>query len=176
MRFLIPVAAALALTAAACQPGAPTPATETPDAAVPDAAPGEQAGVWLDANGPGETGLVYRDSEGASAFAMVCRQQGALFTASAPMGTLGADQIPPDVTIFLGATAIPAKSRISAASPAQVGAEAVITPDLLKALAAAPGVRIVMGETFVEGGPDTTGKFAAFANNCGQLSGVSPAP
>ncbi len=152
MRTLLLVA--LAAWLSACDP--------KPDSAPNAAAEHNVSGEWLEADGPGETALVFH-APGAEDIAMTCAQASKTLAVSvaAPAGA--------DATIFFGA-----KGFQSELTPAdEAGRSELVMPvnaEILQAVTDATSLRVTVGDTFFETGQDRSGKFKAFAATCAMLS------
>jgi hypothetical protein len=172
------IALALALGASACSPAKPPPAApaemtqEEIDAASHDGPTG-----WLEADGPGETALVWRAGPNAIEFRLACEMAGKTLIAQAESVALTDKPLAPNTAAAL---LIGAKSFAGVVSPDDglmtMSMKLPVTPDVLAALADAPSARIVVGDAFVEAGPDGAAKLAAFGQSCAAITGVTPAP
>lgn len=176
MRFLGPSVLLLALCA--CNEPAPPLVIEPPSVTFSDmdSAPKiGNAGQWLDADGPGETGLVYRLQAQVIDFTLSCRQSDKTLTvksahsgaapnagevASVQIGGILADAVVVD--------------EAGAAGPGAVAVRTALTADIIYALANARSVGVTYRGEFTGTGEDDQGKLRAFAVNCARLTGLTP--
>jgi alkylation response protein AidB-like acyl-CoA dehydrogenase len=119
-----------------------------------DAASHEGPTGWLDADGAGETALVWRAGPNAIDFTLTCRQSDKMLVASAEStGTTAAplaDATP--ATLFIGAALF--RSTVSPdAGQLTMSLTLPVTKDLLAAFASAESARIVVGDSFTQAGP-----------------------
>jgi hypothetical protein len=131
---------------------------------------------WVNADGPGETAIVYRDGADGPGFALSCVQATKAFKITAPNPV----EIPPidkeTATLILGDEAF-----IVPVAPGDGDTPSLIVvtpavPQLLRAVADAKNARLVYRDGFVETGVDTEGKILAFSRQCETLTGVGAAP
>ncbi len=141
-----------------------------------DSAPKTGAdGQWLDADGPGETGLVYRLQAQVIDFTLSCRQSDKSLTVkSAYSGP--APKAGEMASLQLGAvlTDAPVVNEAGLAGPGAVAVRAALTADLLYALANARSIGLTYRGAFTGTGEDSEGKLRAFAGNCARLTGLTP--
>lgn len=173
---LAALAGAATLLLMACQPQ-----TGEDSAAIQPMTPEEEQAAepigpvgWLEADGPGETALLYRAGPNAIDFVLTCSQAQKLLTVTAePPGAVAAPNA--KVKIFIGAAGFDAIGN-PAGDSLLFQAETPVTPALLQAFANAPSARIVLGEASTEAGPDGAAKLKTFGETCAMLTGVKPAP
>lgn len=160
------LAGAIVLSLGACQ----RQASEAKSPVVEDVA----LTGWLDADGAGETGLVYRDSPDEPGFSMSCRQTDKSFHLEAPAPTEDAPIANETATLILGDEAF--ITPVATGEGDMLVVETPAVPQLLRAIADAKSARLVFRDGFVETGVDTEGKMLAFSKNCETLTGVSAGP
>ncbi|KAF0173547.1 MAG: hypothetical protein IV086_18275 [Hyphomonadaceae bacterium] len=161
------IACILATALCACQRNS----AETPAA---DAA--AEATGWLDANGAGETAIVYKDSADSPGFSLSCAQATKSFHVSAPNPVEGAPIDRETATLILGDQAFLVPVTPGAGPTPTLEVETPAIPKLLRAVADSRSARLAFRDGFVETGVDTEGKLLAFSARCGTLTGVAPGP
>jgi hypothetical protein len=179
MRRLVLAAAAFV---AACSPQAqqksPPPApTKEMTAEEIDAASHEGPVGWLDADGAGETALVWRAGQNAVGFTLTCRKaDSALVVTAESTGTTAAPlKANSPATLLLGATPF-----TGVVSPDDglltMSMKLPVTPALLSALTSSTSARVLVGESFMDTGPDGGPHFKTLATSCAAITGVAPRP
>lgn len=160
---------------AACKEPAP-PVIEPPSVTFSDmdSAPKTGAGgQWLDADGPGETGLVYRLQAQVVDFTLTCRQSDKSLTVKSAYAG-GAPKVGELASVQIGA-ALADAPVVDEGGPGAVAARTPLTADLLYALANARSIGLTYRGAFTGTGEDSEGKLRVFAGNCARLAGM-PAP
>jgi hypothetical protein len=127
-------------------------------------------GEWLDADGPGETALVYRLQAQVIDFTLTCRQSDhslIIEAASDPPAKPGEM-----AKLKIGASEVlaPVVDAQDLAGPGAVAVRLPINPIVITALANANQVRLTYRDSSAETGVDTQGKLKAFAQTCAQLT------
>jgi hypothetical protein len=130
------------------------------------------AGQWLDADGAGETGLVYRLQAQVVDFTLSCRQSDKSLTVKSAYS--GAAPKTGDLaSVQIGAVLADAPI-VDEGGPGAIAARAPLTADLLYALANARSIGLTYRGAFTGTGEDSEGKLRAFAGNCARLTGMTP--
>lgn len=175
IRLFLAACAVAAL--AACAP----PAAKTDDAAALreaeeiDAASHDGPTGWLEADGAGETALTWRDGPNAIGFTLSCRQSDKTLTASAESIETSDAPLKPDTAATLLIGAKPFEGKVSPDEGLlTMSMRLPVTPALIAAFADAPSARIVVGDRFMEAGPEGAAKMKAFGDTCAMLTGVKP--
>jgi hypothetical protein len=133
------------------------------------------AGQWLEADGAGETGLVYRLQAQVVDFTLSCRQSDkTLRVKSAHSG--GMPKAGETASVQIGGILADATvvDEAGVAGPGAVAVRAALTADMLYALANARSVGVTYRGEFTGTGEDSEGKLRAFAGNCARLTGLTP--
>lgn len=184
MRPLI-LSALAAACLIACSPAAENKADASAAAPAPeqamtdeeiDAASHEGPTGWLDADGAGETALLWRAGPNAIDFTFTCRQKDKALVVSAESTGTTAQPLKPATPAKVLIGAAPFSGKVSPDEGLLTMSMTVpVTKDVLAAFGTADTARIVVGDTFVEteagGGPH----MKTFAAACGALTGVAPA-
>lgn len=133
------------------------------------------AGEWLEADGAGETGLVYRLQAQVVDFTISCRQSDKSLTVKSAF-TGAAPKVGDVASVQLGATLADASviDEAGLAGPGAVAVRTMLTLDLLYALANARSIGLTYRGAFTGTGDDDAGKLRAFANKCAGLTGMTP--
>jgi hypothetical protein len=164
------IACLLATALCACQRNG----AEKPAAAAGDAA--EETTGWLDADGAGETAIVYRDSADSPGFSLSCVQATKSFHVSAPNPVEGAPIDKETATLILGDQAFLVPVTPGAGPTPTLEVDTPAIPKLLRAVADSKSARLTFRDGFVETGVDTEGKLLAFSTHCEMLTGVAAGP
>lgn len=161
-----------ALALAACAPS--TEEAERREAERISAASHEGPVGWLDADAPGESGVVYRAGPNAVGFAISC---------------VGADkrlfvrfETPSEAAksarqgeLFLGAAGFPVTLEAIEGGQIEMLGDAAVTPEILAALASADSARVVVGDAFTATESGGAAQLATLAATCSTITGVAPA-
>lgn len=180
MQKAVLIAGVLIIGLASCQAKKPAPTQAAPEVSK-SAAQSEAAQEigWMDADGPGEAAIEWPSpEEGKPGFMISCSQEGTLFRVSLPDPAPRAAPTANEATAMLSldASAFPIVVLTSEIVGPHLDGETPLTPQLLKAVAAATRARFATPAGSFETGTDTQGKLAAFAAECAALTGVQPAP
>lgn len=131
---------------------------------------------WLEADGAGETAIVYRDAADAPGFSLSCARAAKSFRVMAPDPVEGAPIEKETATLILGDQAFLVPVAAGQGVEPTLVVETPMIPKLLRAVADAKSARLVFRDGFVETGVDTDGKFLDFSRRCETLTGVAAAP
>lgn len=137
-------------------------------------APGSIPTGWLEADGPGETALIWRAGPNAVDYVLSCRQAGS--TLQVRFEPPIALTTPASATLFLGAAGTQGQATPPAPGELAASFATPVTPKLLDDLANAAASRVLIGDAFTETGIDETGKFKTFAQTCAALTGQKAQP
>jgi hypothetical protein len=152
----------MALMACACG--------RAPEAGAPGAMKEGAEGEWLDADGAGETALVYRLQAQVIDFTLVCRQADhSLIVAGANGAPVQAGDL---AKLKLGSSEVeaPIIDAPELAGPGAIAVRVPVNPLVITALANANQVRLTYKDDSAETGVDKQGKLKAFAQTCSQLT------
>jgi hypothetical protein len=130
----------------------------------------EIVGEWLEADGPGETALVFR-SAGAPDFTLVCSQEDKTVRVSA-----GGFPTTGSAELFFGAKSYQAPLEPAKNEPGRSAVSLLADAALMQSIAQAKSVRLKASDQFAETGQDKAGKLAAFATTCAGLTMPEGAP
>lgn len=179
MRLRVFCAAAAAIALAGCEPKRETPPPPNPEAQAGASAaqaaaaqPSAKASHWVEADGPGETAVEYRQVEDQPGFMLSCAQEGPTFRISLPDPAAPPTPNGSRATLYLEESAYPVTVLAGEVIGPHLDGELPVTPALLGALAKARQVRLAVGSAVAETGADNEGKLAALAATCSLLTGI----
>jgi hypothetical protein len=128
---------------------------------------------WFEADGPGETALVYRAPDGTDVLILSCAQATHSLTAAIP--TAYAEPLPEGVTgtLFLGTAELVGPAERVDVEPIDVLQISLpLTAEMLTALTGATTARLVVADVFGEAEFTDPTVLGPFAERCGVLAGL----
>lgn len=181
MRMAVTIAAVGVLLLGGCRSKHENLPVDSPDSTAAShngegpaiAAPAAHKGPsWVEADGPGETAVEWRQALDQPGFMLSCEQDGPTFRISLPDPATPPTSNGSRATLYLDDDAFPLTVLAGEVIGPHLDGELPITPEFLEKLGHAKQVRLAVGAAVAETGPDVDGKLAAFAGHCAMMSGT----